>query len=398
MLRLYCGSLADEDGLRLVTYDPSSGFDVRQTLDVARPSYLSLDPSRRLLLAAVHAPVFDGRPGGGVRSYRICPGTGRLEPSGSLRLPATHGTHISLDPSGNFGLVACTFGGTAAVLAVAPDGTLGPVTAAVHNPGKVLVPVGHTHRPSVPPLPPGCTAPHCLRTDPSGRVAVLTDLGQDILYVYRFEPSAGVLVESSPLVVPASSGPRHLVFHPDNGRAYLVSEFASTLTVLDVDPDSDQVLSHRQSLSTTPSGSPNGNTASELLLSPSGRFVYVSNRALATIATFAVAADSGEVRPVGQTATEGAWPRGFGLSPSGEYLFAANQHSNNITALRIDPDSGVPTYTGHQVDMPAPTCVVVTDAEVTEGDENELPLPAAHPRGVPPRRPAGRDRRGRDSG
>ena len=58
-----------------------------------------------------------------------------------------------------------------------------------------------------------------IESDPAGRFVLASDLGQDRIYLYRFDVEKGQLVENDPPLValPPGDGPRHFAFHP-NGR------------------------------------------------------------------------------------------------------------------------------------------------------------------------------------
>jgi 6-phosphogluconolactonase len=98
------------------------------------------------------------------------------------------------------------------------------------------------------------------------------------------------------------------------------------------------------------------NDSAEIRVSPSGKFVYASNRGSDTIAVFAIAPD-GKLALVEYAPTQGKTPRGFALDPSGAYLFAANQESNNIVVFRVDPKSGKLNPAGQVLEAPAPVDV-----------------------------------------
>ena len=112
-------------------------------------------------------------------------------------------------------------------------------------------------------------------------------------------------------------------------------------------------------LSTLPAGEsvqPAYSTA-EVLVHPSGKFVYGSNRGHDTIAIFAVDAASGKLSLIGHTSTQGKVPRCFGIDPSGGWLVAANQDSNNVVVFRIDTGTGKLTPTGQNFEVGMPVCV-----------------------------------------
>ena len=65
-----------------------------------------------------------------------------------------------------------------------------------------------------------------------------------------------------------------------------------------------------------------GNAA--VVVHPSGRFVYASNRPSDRIAIFEVDETTGKLNVVGFEPTQGRVPRNFNIDPSGTVLLAAN--------------------------------------------------------------------------
>ncbi|MDN3722280.1 beta-propeller fold lactonase family protein [Roseibium salinum] len=93
---------------------------------------------------------------------------------------------------------------------------------------------------------------HCLVEAPNGLVYA-TSLRGDCVQTYRFDAGRNDLSPLARLDVPAGSGPRHIVFTADGSRAYLLSEFAGTLTRLDVDPHTG-ALAIRERVALLPEG------------------------------------------------------------------------------------------------------------------------------------------------
>jgi 6-phosphogluconolactonase len=100
------------------------------------------------------------------------------------------------------------------------------------------------------------------------------------------------------------------------------------------------------------------NSASEIRVHPSGKFVYTANRGNDTITAFRVGESTGllyliEVEPI-----RGSWPRNFNLDPSGKWLLAAGRDSNTIAVFEINQETGELTYTRHTAMVPTPICVL----------------------------------------
>jgi 6-phosphogluconolactonase len=152
------------------------------------------------------------------------------------------------------------------------------------------------------------------------------------------------------------SGPRHLAFHPGGGVAYLIHELDSTIAVLGYAAGEGR-FRIEQVVSTLPAGyGRERNTAAEVAVHPSGRFVYGSNRGHDSIVVFAVG-EGGRLTPAGYVPSGGRGPRHFAVDPGGRYLVAANQHTDTLAGFRIDPEQGTLTPLEARVEVPAPVCV-----------------------------------------
>ena len=85
-------------------------------------------------------------------------------------------------------------------------------------------------------------------------------------------------------------------------------------------------------------------TCSQIHLTPSGRYLYVGNRAAngSSIAAFAVDPATGQLTVAGHTPTE-AVPSAFCLDPAGHFLFAAGTASGRLASYRINQQTGALT-------------------------------------------------------
>jgi 6-phosphogluconolactonase len=178
--------------------------------------------------------------------------------------------------------------------------------------------------------------------------------------VYQLELAHGKLVPSDPPWVDlhAGAGPRHFAFHPTLRYAYVINELDSTLTTFAYDR-AQGTLTELDSISTLPDDFGEHNTCADVHVSPSGRFVYGSNRGHDSIAIFAVDESTGKLSPVGHESTQGKTPRNFALDPTGALLLAANQDTDTVVSFWVDQRTGALTPTGHVTDVPAPVCLKI---------------------------------------
>jgi 6-phosphogluconolactonase len=79
--------------------------------------------------------------------------------------------------------------------------------------------------------------------------------------------------------------------------------------------------------------------AADLRLTPSGKFLYSTERNTDKIALLTVAPRTGKLTYIANFATE-RQPRGINIDPSGRYLVASGEKSDRLSVYRIDQASG----------------------------------------------------------
>jgi 6-phosphogluconolactonase len=146
-------------------------------------------------------------------------------------------------------------------------------------------------------------------------------------------------------------------FHPNGKFAYVLNELDLSVTAFRYDADAG-TLTAVQTSSTLPEKLREvPNSASEIRVHPSGRFLYAANRGHDSIAAFEIDPDSGQLTFIEREAVRGSHPRNFNIDPSGKWLLAAGRDSNTLSLFRFDPDTGALIYTGTTVNSPAPICI-----------------------------------------
>jgi 6-phosphogluconolactonase len=116
-------------------------------------------------------------------------------------------------------------------------------------------------------------------------------------------------------------------------------------------------LKKLQTVSALPKGFAGQNTAAEIQIAPSGKFLYASNRGDDSIVVFTVDPRKGRLKWLERVPSHGKTPRNFAIDPSGVWLLPANQDSNNIVTFGINKKTGKLTPTGQVMDLSAPVCV-----------------------------------------
>jgi 6-phosphogluconolactonase len=308
-----------------------------------RASYLALSEDRHTLYATSEL-VDDG----GVSAFRVDTATGTLSLLNRVQSHGADPAHLSIHPTGKWLLVANYTGGTIATLSIRPDGALGEVGDVVHHEGSGPNPARQAG-----------PHPHMIVTDPAGEFVLVPDLGLDAVLAYRLDQTTGRLISQTKGGgrLPPGAGPRHLVFGARGDTVYVINELASTVAVFGYDT-STGAMADKQMVRTLPDDFAGQNTTAALVIAPSGRFVYGSNRGHDSVAAFAVNLENGELSPRGHTSTSGRTPRDIAIDPSGRVLVAANQNSNTLVTFHVDDRTGALDPTGHLADAASPARVL----------------------------------------
>ncbi len=143
----------------------------------------------------------------------------------------------------------------------------------------------------------------------------------------------------------------------------MIDELNCTITVFAYDGEKG-TLTEVEAVSTLPEGESvkPGYSGAEIVLHPSGRWLYESNRGHDSIGVFAIDPSSGRLSPIQHVSSGGHIPRNFNLDPTGRFLLAANQESGNVVEFRVDPGMGRLAPTGVEVKVGKPVCVVFVRA------------------------------------
>ncbi|HLJ12111.1 MAG TPA: lactonase family protein [Planctomycetaceae bacterium] len=358
MVRVYIGTYtgAKSKGIYVSQLDSSSGAlsPAELAVEVANPSFLAIHPSRKFLYAVSEVADVAGKPTGAVSAFAIGAKTGKLK---LLNQQSSHGAgpcHLIVDRSGKNVLVANYGGGSCAALPIGEDGKVGEATAAIQHKGKSVNPARQE----------GPHA-HSINVDLANRFAFVADLGLDKVLVYRFDSTKGLLAANDPpsVSVAPGAGPRHFAFHPSSKFAYVINEIANTVTAFAYDA-SRGALKEIQTITTLPKDFKETSHTAEVVVHPSGKFLYGSNRGHDSLAIFAIDPGNGKLTTVGYQPTGGKTPRNFAIDPLGTFLLAENSQSDTIVVFRIDPQTGELKSTGQTLEVASPVCVrFVTTAD-----------------------------------
>ena len=289
--------------------------------DVKSPSFLAASPDGRFLSAAIEQEA------GGVAAFQIREDHSLVplntKPSGGK------GTcHVWVDKTH---VVASNYtSGSVACLPILPDGSLGDAVANIAFSGSGPDPV-RQKKPFA----------HGAVVTPDGRFAYVCDLGTDQVWIFPFDRASGKMLAADPPsgMVPPGGGPRHLVLGPRGDFLYVNNEMGMSVSVFERNSGTG-ALRLVQTVPTLPEGTPGGGaTTSGLVMHPTGRWLYVSNRGHNSITVFEILPD-GKMRIVQNTPSPVDMPREFSIDPSGSWLVVGGQKDGAIASMKINGADG----------------------------------------------------------
>ncbi|MDG3007903.1 lactonase family protein [Paludisphaera mucosa] len=337
------------EGIYKLEFDPATGSLTPKGVAAraADPSFLAVHPSGKFLYAVDEVGDFEGQKAGGVSAFALDPATGDLKLLNQQSSKGDYPCHLAVDPQGKAVVAVNYGGGSVACLPIEPDGSLRPASSFIQHHGK-----------SVDPDRQGAPHAHSVNFDPTGKLALVADLGLDKVLIYDLDAAAGKLTPHDPAFaeVQSGSGPRHLAWHPSGRFAYVITEMGGTVAVFDYDKAKGS-LKEVQAIRTLPGDYKGKAGCAEVVVHPSGKFVYGSNRGHDSLAIYEVDPATGKLTAAGWKPTGGKNPRNFVIDPTGGYLLAENQDSNTIVVFRIDPATGGLTAVGEPVSIPKPVCI-----------------------------------------
>ena len=310
--------------------------------EARNPSFLEIHPNGKFLYA-----VSESGGTGSVSAYSIDKNTGDLNLLNQQPSSGAGPCHVSIDHEGKNVLVANYGSGSASVIPIKSNGTLGKPTGFVQHTGS-----------SVNPRRQKGPHAHSINVSPDNRFAFVADLGIDKIMIYRLDIEKGTIEKNSPpfAKLKPGAGPRHFAFHPSGKYAYVINELDYTVTAFAYKPSSG-ALTEIQTITTLPHGFDGSNSCAEVRVHPSGKFLYGSNRGHDSIVVYKIDPAKGTLTFVEHETADIKTPRNFNIDPTGKFCLVANQGSNSVVVFRINQKTGALKPTKHKITIGRPVCV-----------------------------------------
>jgi 6-phosphogluconolactonase len=331
-------------GIYHLTFDTDKGKLSKSTLaaEIGSPGFLAVDLSAKRLYATGSV---NGQ--ASVAAYEI--NGDRLKFLNSQPIGDGGAAHVSVNTEDRFLLTAQYGGGSVAVFPLRDDGSIGARSQLIDHAGGSKVVPGRQDS----------SHAHWTGFDNNNKFAFVPDLGLDAVVIYKIDSQDRKITPHGRGVVPPGGGPRHMKFHPNGKYAYVLNELALSITVFAYASNTGTMVPIEtvQTLTDAQKSKEAFNSASEIRIHDSGRFVYSANRGHDSISVFRVDSSTGRLTRVEVEPIRGGWPRNFNIDPSGKWLLAAGRDSNTLTVFSINQDSGELTYSREVAFVPTPICV-----------------------------------------
>ncbi len=317
------------EGIYRGKFDVESGklSQVQLAAELNRPGFLARHPQIEMLYAIGH----DDAKQAVVAAYQI-DAAGALHHVHSEELPAGGAAHIAVHPRGKFLLTAHYGSGAVGVFGLNEDGTLRPDAKTIRHSGGSQVVPKRQEKPH----------PHWVGFSPDSRFAFVPDLGLDQIVIYAVDANERNLTRLAAADCVPGGGPRHMRFSVNGETIFLLNELALSVTAFAYDAESGKTERGATvpTLTAETKAKESFNSASEIVVHPSGKFLYTGNRGHDSVTAFSVDEATGELSVIEVEPIRGSWPRNINLDPSGNWLLAAGAKSNTVAVFRIDQQSG----------------------------------------------------------
>ncbi|WP_207720182.1 lactonase family protein [Flavobacterium undicola] len=295
--------------------------------NISNPSYLSLSNDGQFLYACTESKTPNA---GSVSSFKFDPKNKSLIFLNSQKTNGENPAYLSIDHTGKWLIDANYTGSSISVFPIAEDGKINPIVQ--HIPFT---------EGSINPQRQKSSHVHSVYLSPDNNYIVSPDLGADKIRIFPFygnkkEPldtSNVSFVKSTP-----GSGPRHFAFHPNKKWGYCIEEIAGAISAYTFEKGQLNLI-ERIKIQSKKEATDFG--SAEILISPDGKFLYVSNRGLENnISIYSIEKD-GSLKNVGTQSSLGNHPRNFAINPSGKFLIVANMNSGSVIVFKRNLQTGL---------------------------------------------------------
>lgn len=186
---------------------------------------------------------------------------------------------------------------------------------------------------------PNVSAPSAMVVSSNGFFAYAANSQTNNVAAFRVGTDGALLFGAS---TPVGTTPRALAISRDSRFLYVANSGSDSVTAFSI--GTAGVLTRIPSTTGNPNpAAAGGSSPVAVTISPTGRFVYLANRADNTVMTFQIETSGllTQVPPAGPgtnpITVSGTGPTALAMSSNGQFLYVTNGASNNVTAFQVGP-------------------------------------------------------------
>ena len=327
-------------GIYVYNFDAKTGESkLKSSAKTTNPSFLTISNDKQFVYS-----VNEAGKNSEVSSFNLDAKNGKLT---FLNKQSTDGADPCYILTDEKNVISANYsGGSISVFGRNPDGTLTSIKQLIKHTGKSI----DTKRQL-------SAHAHQVQFAPDKKYVIATDLGEDQIYIYHYNPSSSAQVLTLSKIIKSNpgTGPRHLVFSKNGKFAYLAHEFNGSITVFAY---TEGDLVKLQEINTVDKNYKGKIDGADIHLSPDGRFLYETNRGdLNTISVFSVA-KNGKLSSIETISTLGKGPRNFAIDPTGKFVLVAHQYTNDVVIFDRNAKTGKLTDSGKRITIGSPVCLI----------------------------------------
>ncbi|MFY0651512.1 MAG: lactonase family protein [Cyclobacteriaceae bacterium] len=347
---VYVGSATSEvpDPITLCTIDTNTGElkKVDSFEGTKSSSYLCVSKDNNFLYSVDSDNLDPSSKNHSVAAFKIDKKSKGLTLINKQSVEGRGACHVSATSDNKFLFAANYSSGNVVSLPLNKDGSIAPVASNQQHAGK-----GPNEKRQEGPHA------HYVQSSPDNKYVFTVDLGIDKVMNYTLNQKTGELSPNpnqTYLKMPAGSGPRHMIIHPNEKFAYVLNELVSTISACKYDAKNGtfEIIETHPML---PADFTEFSKAAAIRIHPNGKYLYGSNRGHESMAVFEIK-DSGNIDRI-QIYQEGiAWPRDYDIEPSGKFMIVANRNESLIKTYQIT--DGKLKATKYSLEVAQPTSVV----------------------------------------
>jgi len=175
---------------------------------------------------------------------------------------------------------------------------------------------------------------------PAGGLLYVVD-SSNVLHVFTIDPATGAPTESAASAIAGGGGLNHAVIDPYGRFIYVSDDFSNTIFGFTIDQANNGALTNIAGTGALTTA--NLNEPEDLLIDPTGTYLYVTNLGGDDVSAYKINSD-GTLSPLSTpTYATGSTPLFEAFDPAAKHLFVANSGGPTVSVFPINSDGTLGT-------------------------------------------------------